>query len=425
MKSISFSIDNAGYSYKTESSSPSSWQYGKRRILAAQQGATPQYIYCSILEFTFPSIVSSKLNTLKLVLDYEDWAMDATSAILSSEYSKPLEIFKLTSQEAAKAMPGYITHVQRAETIEENETITWTFDLSEVESNLESKKLYIYIKKELGKNEKPGEYVSMLNPVYYNQTENLILNYEDSGYYLLPENFTVQGLDNIQKKIELYQKGSDENPDTLIQDFSNVSWSYKLYDENDTELTISEDNPPIIYTEDGMFTFIYPFTPGHARIVAQVGGSISVPSNAIFPSKWGGLKSWLVGYAIKMMGSFIPSSAIIAYQYNNDIILPVFDFQLMQKYKNLCITEDPVLQGVYYLYVTENELEYNVENGLTLIKGQASVYKLDKKINIWKADGEKENFYIEPIWTYRDIKDSSGNIKIKSYKPAPIYIKEE
>jgi hypothetical protein len=58
------------------------------------------------------------------------------------------------------------------------------------------------------------------------------------------------------------------------------------------------------------------------------------------------------------------------------------------------------------------------------MKPVAQVYQIDKKLKQWTYIGPKSVGYIDPIWSSSDIQDLEGNIKIKNYKPIPIYGEE-
>ena len=433
--SVQVSISTAGRAYRLppNGSPSSSWKYDTSRLCAGQQGAEPQYAYCSFLECAFPQISFQALNKLTLTLKYDKYAAPSTSAVLFSKMLTPKEAFAL--DENVSSQDGYIFHCLTSTSmtnIDANAgmgTITWEFNF---DSTLQDKlqrlfgasreaKFYIYIKRQLGEQEKPRSYyTTLVNPALNGiDTESLTLEYTTGGYYLSPSSCSISGMSDITKSFRVYQKGADGEADQIVED--NLTWECNSTDGVLRTIEFDEHGK-------GDFTFKPPFTPGQVKIVAWL-GSVALTSIVTFPPKWDGLKSWLVGYAIKMMGQFIPPSAITAYKYKNDIILPAFipysfSEQAMAEV-SICIAEDPVLNNTYYFYWTQKGgYIYDTERNL-VHSGKASfVYKIDNKTKKWVQTGVKADFYIDPLWTSEDIKDVEGNIKIKTYTPIPIYGKE-
>lgn len=382
------------------------------------------------------------ISSLILTLKKYNYASTGISAVLFSEKVTPRQAYNFYYTLESDTPPqGFIAISNRTQKNDEQGTIEWDFDFSENQAaqNLlkshfnssEKNYVYIYLLRLQKWDQQPqgSYYTSLYEPSLEEEPPTgLKMEYESNNYFLKPQDKTVIGRTSIS--FEIYQKAESGEE---IYSPETVNWSYQAYDKDG----IPYETSNITYDSNGNFTFTPPFKEGHVEIRAAFEG-IDIISKVLFPPKWEGLKSWLVGYAIRMMGTPLIPLAITAYQYNDSTVLPVFSSNLefyTRMYPNICLVRDPILSDTYYFYCISNfqKYVYDTDSGEVYVtdvstnypmKPVAQVYQIDKKLKQWTYIGPKSVGYIDPIWSSCDIKDLEGNIKIKNYKPKPIYGEE-
>ena len=420
--------------YKSKTGQIYNWD-SKSRIYAGRDNNLN--IYITVLKCSIPKLNLKTIKSMKLNFKIDQWASSGVSVVLfSKEVEKASLVYDFWKTLTSDSLPeGYIATFAPGEKNENGDQISWSSNFSEEQFNIlnnhlqvnETNYLYFYFTRIQNLSEYPEKNSWHYTKLYKPASEEgygIEIEYEENNYYLMPQDPIISGSGHI--KFDIYEK--TESGDTIYNPESPV-WGYQIFDKNNQEFETSD----IIFDENGNFTFGF-FQEGYAIVKVTFEG-VSISTKVVFPPKWPYLKSWIVGYAMKMMGSFLPPSAPIAYQYSNDLILPACDLFFKEKMPT-CLARDPILSNVYYFYRTIDDsysFIYNLEDGTVSIKKDGEnaeeaqteieilVYKIDiaTKKQSWFIS--QQNIAIEPIWTSCDIKDKNGNVKIKTYKPIPIY----
>jgi hypothetical protein len=77
------------------------------------------------------------------------------------------------------------------------------------------------------------------------------------------------------------------------------------------------------------------------------------------PKKWEGFKSWIAGYAMKIMGTNLPIIAPTHFNYNGRVVRALPGYS---GFANPCVylTIDTVHKDSYFLYISSKPLRYNL-----------------------------------------------------------------
>ena len=432
MGEIKLELITGAYSYNSPTNlRDHAWVYNNNELYAAREGTGNKYYYCTRLEFTTNNTVflNAKRITLSLTSS-RGYTSRYTTAILCSDALSGYEVYKLTSEENIKSLPGFMSMTEGEPS---EEKMIYTFDdFEDSKIQLESNRTYfIYIKRLVGLENKNGGvngFMAIVNPFYNNKKDqaSLILEYEQevtwpsaSELNLEPKKIIRNPKQSFLQDFILSRKDGEE-----LGELPNLTWEANAIGQAvDISTWFTNDN--------GLFTFNTNTQPGvKVKIIASWGSGAAkqfLESIIIFPPRWSGFKSWLVGYAMKIAGTQVPYfiQTPISYQYK-DLVLPVFPKYDINQYPYVCLVEDAITIDTYKVYISSKEFVYNEKNGeiCPQIDSLVMVSSLYKNRGIWtpfSKSNSLEKIAFIPLWSNSDIKDLAGNIEIEAYDPQPIY----
>ena len=176
----------------------------------------------------------------------------------------------------------------------------------------------------------------------------------------------------------------------------------------------------------------YPFEGQVDIMVSWANGYYSLGSTINFPMKWRGLKSWLVGYAMKMITEPYPSKSPIFQYYGKHKILTLPPCEVFEGQNYVYLTVDILHQNSYVLYVCNLPLRYDEGQDIFVRAAIIEDYFGPLKIKVSRLSDEtrwsefedfeydKNSFFITPIWVSKNnlLYQEVGN---KYYEPTLEY----
>ena len=247
--------------------------------------------------------------------------------------------------------------------------------------------------------------------------------HEGYEYYIEPKKTVIIENVEINRNYSIYRKPeSDGEAEMVTNDILNSAFG------EGTKIIWSHSDNTYVSNNENTFVFSPPFARSDCKIYATFENKEQYNLEAeisFLPEKWKGLKSWLAGIAAKLVTTASPSMAATYYKFNDNTILPVFSFKELNKCPYACIVAEPVLQNTFTIYISDQEFEYQSDDGLVvnysnnIYTAQVNVNKDNKWSTVEHINYDK--VAIEPLWASHNIKDKEGLIKIKTYSPILIY----